>query len=260
MKSSLAGVSTTNTIVNDIVSTNNGISDNDRVLPPPPPLTARLLCEMMGTCLFVLFGAGCAAKTGDLLTVSAAHGIVTVWLVYVFGSVSGGHFNAGATLAFALDGKMKALEVVGYLVSQALGSLLAGVLLLWLYGIDSSLGTPGLHPGVTIMNGFAIEFLCTLVLSFVIFFTTTYNTHKEAALPIGLVVFSSFLLGADRDGAALNPWRWFGPAVASRTFQPFSWIYTVGPITGFLLGYLGFRSYKLIWSGRQNQVNNTSFH
>ena len=245
------------TTTNDLDLTSHMVRNDGRVLQPPPPLSVRLACELIGTCLFVLFGAGCAAKTGDLLTVSAAHGIVTVWLVYVFGSVSGGHFNAGATLVFALDGKMKAFEVVGYLLAQALGSLLAGILLLWLYGTSSSLGTPGLQPGVTVMNGFAIEFICTVVLSFVIFFTVTYNTHKEAALPIGLVVFSSFLLGADRDGAALNPWRWFGPAVASRTFQPYSWIYTIGPITGFLLGYASFRLYKLIMSGHQNQVNNT---
>ncbi|CAF4095529.1 unnamed protein product, partial [Rotaria sp. Silwood2] len=196
----------------------------------PPPLHTRLLCELIGTCLFIFFGAGCAAKPHDLLTVSAAHALVTVWLVYVFGPVSGGHFNAGATIAFAVDGKMKIIEIIGYLVAQATGALLAGALLLCLYGTGTSLGTPALEPGVTVMRGFAIEFICTVVLSFVIFFTTSYNTHKEAAFPIGLVVFSSFLLGADRDGAALNPWRWFGPAVASSTYHSTAWIYTVGPI------------------------------
>ena len=225
-------------------------TDNDNGFRQPPPLQARLLCELIGTCLFIFFGAGCAAKGVPLLTVSAAHGLVTVWLVYVFGPVSGGHFNAGATIAFAVDGKMKIVEIIGYLLSQAIGALLAGVLLLWLYGLDSTLGTPGLSATGTVMRGFAIEFLCTTVLSFVIFFTTTYHSQKEAALPIGLVVFSSFLLGADVDGAALNPWRWLGPAVASRTFNSKAWIYTVGPVTGFLLGYLLFRMYKLLWNVR----------
>jgi aquaporin TIP len=225
-------------------------NDNRNGFQHPPPLRVRLLCEFIGTCLFIFFGAGCAAKKHDLLTVSAAHGMVTVWLVYVLGPVSGGHFNAGATIAFAVDGKMKIKEVVGYLISQALGALLGGVLLLWLYGTNNTLGTPDLQDGATVMHGFAIEFLCTTVLSFMIFFTTTYNSQKEAALPIGLVVFSSFLLGADVDGAALNPWRWLGPAVASNTFKVDAWIYTVGPITGFLVGYFIFRLYKLIWNGR----------
>ena len=209
--------------------------------------------------MFVLFGAGCATRGTDLLTVSAAHSIATTWLVYVFGPVSGGHFNAGATLAFAIDGKMKLIEVVSYLWSQALGGLLAGALLLWLYGTGTSLGTPELQLGVTVMHGFAIEFLCTTVLSFVIFFTTTYNSHKEAALPIGLTVFSSFLLGADRDGAALNPWRWLGPAVASNTYLSTAWIYSVGPIAGFLFGYGLFRLYKLIWNTRHSNSLYTLF-
>ncbi|CAF0824574.1 unnamed protein product [Adineta steineri] len=214
----------------------------------PAPLRVRLLCELIGTCLFIFFGAGCAAKGHDLLTVSLAHALVTVWLVYVFGPVSGGHFNAGATIAFAVNGKMKIVEIIGYLVSQAIGALIGGALLLALYGSDNTLGTPALSPGVTVWRGFLIEFICTTILSFVIFFTTSYNTQKEAALPIGLVVFSSFLLGADRDGSALNPWRWLGPAVFSHTYKSEAWIYTVGPIGGFLLGYVLFRIYKAIWN------------
>jgi glycerol uptake facilitator-like aquaporin len=214
----------------------------------PPPLHARLLCELLGTCFFVFFGAGCATKGPGLLAASTAHGLATIWLVYVFGPVSGGHFNAGPTIAFAIDGNMKVLEILGYLLAQAIGGLLAGALLLALYGTGTTLGTPMLSPGVNVAQGFAIEFICTTVLSFVIKFTTTYHTHKEAAFPIGLVVFSSFLVGADRDGAALNPWRWLGPAVASNTFRSEAWIYFVGPICGFICGYGLFRLYKLFWN------------
>ena len=47
-------------------------------------------------------------------------------------------------------------------------------------------------------NGFAMEFICTLVLLFFVFFITTYDSHEEAALPMGLVTgSSSFLLGAE---------------------------------------------------------------
>jgi aquaporin Z len=219
----------------------------------PPSLSARLVCELLGTCLFVLFGAGCATKaSADLLTVSAAHGIVTLWLVYVFGSVSGGHFNAGATLAFLLHGQMKLIDALLYVIAQALGALLAGALLLWLYyGTNSTLGTPQLATQpyvVTTVQGFAIEFICTTVLSFVLLFTTSYNTKKETAFAAGLVVFSSFLLGSDRDGAALNPWRWLGPAVASNTYNSYAWIYTVGPMGGFSVGFGLFRAYQLVWN------------
>jgi glycerol uptake facilitator-like aquaporin len=252
MSTSSIRINPNDTMTSDVSPTTvAAVSDNGFI--QPPPLRVRLLCELAGTCLFILFGAGCAANTSDLLTASAAHAIVTVWLVYVLGPVSGGHFNAGATIAFALDGKMKIIESVGYLVAQGIGALIAGGLLLALYDSNSSLGTPALSKGVTVIQGFLIEFICTTVLSFVISFTTTYHTHKEAAFPIGLVVFSSFLIGANRDGAALNPWRWFGPAVASGTFHSAAWIYTVGPVTGFLLGYGLFRAYKIVWNGMDNR-------
>lgn len=224
----------------------------DRDYRQPAPLRARLICEFIGTCLFIFFGAGCAVKQPGLLTVSAAHGLVTMWLVYVFGPVSGGHFNAGATFAFAVSGKMSLKEFIGYLIAQALGALTSGALLLCIYGHGTTLGTPGLALHISVMRGFAVEFICTIVLSFVIFFTTSHNAHKEAALPIGLTVFSCFLLGADRDGAALNPWRWFGPAVASNSFHSTAWIYIVGPIGGFICGYFLFFLYKLIWNSKND--------
>ncbi|CAF1394500.1 unnamed protein product [Rotaria sp. Silwood1] len=76
-----------------------------------PSLPVRLICEAVGTCCFVLFDAGCATKSGSgLLAISTAHGIVTIWLVYVFGSVSGAHFNAAATIAFTINRQMKILD------------------------------------------------------------------------------------------------------------------------------------------------------
>jgi aquaporin NIP len=240
------------TVIDDAVWQNNAIkTDTDESPSPVPTLNLRLICEFIGTCLFVLFGAGCAAKSDNVLTISAAHGIATIWLIYVFGSISGGHFNAGTTLAFAINRKIRATEAFCYLIAQAVGTLFAGILLFLFYGSKSSLGTPALSMDVSIMNGFAIEFVCTIVLSFVILFTTTYNSHKEAAFPIGLAIFSSYLLGADRNGAAFNPWRWLGPAVISQRFQPYAWIYVIGPIAGFLVGAQLFRMYDRL-SDKEN--------
>ena len=225
----------------------NNVNERNDV---PPPLFARMVCEFLGTCLFIFFGAGCAAKSTDLLTVSAAHGISALWLVYMFGPISGGHFNAGATIVFSIHERMRFVETLGYLGAQALGSLFSGALLLWLYGTSSSLGTPALKNPDSLMHGFAIEFVCTIILSFVLFFTKTYTSQKEGALVVGSVVFSSFLLGGDVDGAALNPWRWLGPAVASRSFKQQAWIYSAGPIAGFIVGYVVFLLYRSICKGK----------
>lgn len=227
------------------------------------PLKARLICEFLGTCLFIFFAAGCAAesvveiqsepptpKQSSLLVISTGHAIAAMWLVYIFGPISGAHFNAGATLVFGIHNRTPIVEMIGYWIAQALGSLVGGALLIWLYGTESKLGVPGLSDDSKLVHGFAVEFLCTIVLSFVLLFTSTYSTRREAALIVGSVVFSSFLLGGNVEGTALNPWRWLGPAVASRTFRTELWIYWVGPLGGFCVGYILFLLYRALLQGK----------
>jgi len=206
-----------------------------------PGLVTKLLVEFFGTMAFVFFGAGTANHPDvELIAVSAAHGLVTLWLVYVFGEISGGHFNAAVTIVMFIEQKMKVLHALLYLVVQAVGCVCGGLLLWWLYGGGTTLGTPQLSEGVMDYQGLGIEFVCTFFLINVVLFSTSYHSHKEAAFPIGFAVFTSFLVGAPLDGAALNPWRWLGPAVVSQTFDSYLWIYLVGPVAGMLFGYLFF--------------------
>jgi hypothetical protein len=71
-------------IVSNVNAKVNNDNNNNGFLHPPP-LIVRLICELIGTCLFIFFGAGCATKGANLLTVSVAHAVATIWLVYVFG-------------------------------------------------------------------------------------------------------------------------------------------------------------------------------
>jgi glycerol uptake facilitator-like aquaporin len=57
--------------------------------------------------------------------------VATIWFVYAFESVFGDYFNAGVTFAFAVDGKMKTIEVIGYLAAQGIRVLLADALKRW---------------------------------------------------------------------------------------------------------------------------------
>jgi aquaporin related protein len=45
-------------------------------------------------------------------------------------------------------------------------------------------------------------------------------------------------------GGSLNPARSFGPAVASRSFVGYHWIYWLGPVLGALLAALYYRFVK----------------
>ncbi len=52
-------------------------------------------------------------------------------------------------------------------------------------------------------------------------------------LAIGLAVAADILMGGPLTGAAMNPARWFGPAVASGNFDNW-YVWWIGPLIGAL--------------------------
>ena len=57
---------------------------------------------------------------------------------------------------------------------------------------------------------------------------------------IGLAVAADILVGGPVTGAAMNPARWFGPAVASGFFDN-AYVWIVGPLLGAALAAIGYR-------------------
>ena len=213
-------------------------------------LIARVIVEFLGTLTFVFFGAGTASHPKvELTAVSAAHGVITMILVFVFGPVSG-HFNAGPTIAFGFADLFrgdeprgrKFGEIILYLIAQAAGAVAGGFMVLAVYNTKSTLGTPSVdfEHGVTVWNGFCIELFGTFFLMLVINMVSN-SKPAAASIAIGATLFCVFLVGAPLDGAAMNPWRWLGPAMASGYFkkqQDYFWIYFAGPVLGFIAGHI----------------------
>ena len=55
-----------------------------------------------------------------------------------------------------------------------------------------------------------------------------------AGLPIGFVIFFDILMGGPTTGGAMNPARWFGPALVSGNWSN-GWLYIIGPIVGGII-------------------------
>src|SRR4029077_21221808 len=77
-------------------------------LASQPALVRMLVAEMIGT--FALGFAGCGAIMVDAKTHALGHvgvafsfGLVIMVMIYAVGHVSGAHFNAAVTFAFALS-------------------------------------------------------------------------------------------------------------------------------------------------------------
>ncbi|MFZ0694509.1 MAG: MIP/aquaporin family protein [Alphaproteobacteria bacterium] len=96
-------------------------------------LSRRLAAEGLGTLLLVaaVVGSGImGVRTGGgnaalaLLGNTLATGAILVVLIFVFGPISGGHFNPAVTLAFWLRREIAATAAGGYVAVQILGGLL----------------------------------------------------------------------------------------------------------------------------------------
>ncbi|HVE92354.1 MAG TPA: MIP/aquaporin family protein [Actinomycetota bacterium] len=207
--------------------------------------------ELIGTFVFVTIGAGAvivshSTQQVSLLGIAAAHGLALAVMVTVFGGISGGHFNPAVTIGVLATGKIKAERAAAYVGAQLAGATLAGLLLRMLFvpqdwsGVN--LGTPGILVNSV---GRAILFEAVLTLFLVLAVWGTGVDPRGAnvgGFGIGLMVFACILVGGPITGAAMNPARHFGPALASGFF-PDWWVYWLGPVAGAAIGSLVWRTF-----------------
>ncbi len=211
-------------------------------------MSKKCLAEFIGTFTLIFIGVGAIHNNGDteagvgLLGVALAHGLAIAVMVSATGAISGGHLNPAVTLGILTGGKMKLADAVAYWVSQLAGGVAAGWLLLIIYGADGkeivAKGTPDLGQGVSTGTGILVEMVLTFFLVFVIYGTAVdVRAPKIGGLAIGLTVALDILFGGPLTGAAMNPARTFGPAVASWHWNNHL-VYWIGPMLGGVLAGL----------------------
>jgi MIP family channel proteins len=213
---------------------------------------AALVAETVGTFLFVFVGAGSvvlATHAGDggpgLVGIALAHGLALAVLVSAFGAISGGHFNPAVTVAVRLAGRIEWGNAVGYVIAQLLGAVAAGFALRAVLPESSwepsGIGSPALGQGIGIGAGIAIEAVLTVLLVLAVFGTAIdARAPRLGGMAIGLAVAADVLMGGPLTGAAMNPARWFGPAVASGQLDNW-YVWWVGPLLGGIVAALIYR-------------------
>jgi aquaporin TIP len=213
-----------------------------------------LLAEIAGTFMFFVIGAGAivtaaiaeAPGTG-LLPIALAHGLALAIAVSAFGSISGGHFNPAVTFGLAVAKKHPWPRVPTYWAAQLIGALLAGLALRIFFepylaaATATHLGTPTVAPQVGGGLAVVIEAVLTLFLVWTVFGTAVApDAPRIAGFGIGLIVTADILIGGPLTGAAMNPARWFGPAVVAGFLDNW-WVYWIGPLIGAGLAGLSYR-------------------
>ena len=213
-------------------------------------LRAALVAEAVGTCLFFIVGAGSivfgtfAPPGPGLLGVALAHGLILAVLVSSLGAVSGGPFNPAVAFALWIGGKIDPTKAVLYVVAQLIGAVVAGGALRLAFPDAwqaTNIGVPALAAGVSPLTGIALEAIMTVVLVLAVYGTAVdARGPKIGGLAIGLAISADILVGGPVTGAAMNPARWFGPAVASGAFDN-ALVWIVGPLLGAALAAIAYR-------------------
>lgn len=212
-------------------------------------LPQKLVAEFVGTFALIFFGAGSICANQFLHTsaqpmigwlgIALANGFAYGGMVAALGHISGGHFNPAVTVGYWVTRKASTFDTVAYWLAQILGAISAAYTLrllpLDVWGAVQ-LGTPALASGITRTTGMLLEGIMTFFLVLVFFASSSGERHsipRTAGLPIGLTLTVAILLGGPFTGAALNPVRAFGPAVASNQWANHG-VYWVGPLAGGL--------------------------
>jgi len=203
----------------------------------------RATAEFFGTLALIFIGAGSVIVSGaggGIVGIALAHGIVLAVMVSVTGHISGGHINPAVTISAWVTNQIRTAAAGVYILAQLAGGAAGAALLrvslparIWQ---SSNLGTPSVSHQFGISNGkgVLIEAILTFFLVFAVYGTSIDDRgpfSKIAGLPIGLVLTFDILMGGPLTGAAMNPARWFGPAIVSGTYTDW-WVYLIGPIGG----------------------------
>ncbi len=205
-------------------------------------LTQRALAEALGTLTLVLFGAT-AVYMGSFpggswgtLGVALAHAILLAVAVSATMRISGGHLNPAVTAGLLVIRRITPRDAAVYVAAQLAGAALAGWLAVTLIaphvGHLSAYGAPMLGVGITPTRGILLEALWTFFLMSAVMGTAVLRSAPQiGGFGIGLILLPLIMVGAPLTGAALNPARAFGPALAAGMFTHHA-VYWIGPILG----------------------------
>jgi glycerol uptake facilitator-like aquaporin len=146
-------------------------------------------------------------------------------------------------LGFVATNRISITKAIQYWVAQLLGAAVAAWTLKSVYGsMAGSVGGAALAEGVTPTKALIAEAIGTFLLMVVIMGTAVDKRGSFAAgFPIGLTISAVIVVIGPLTGAALNPARWFGPAIATGTWGS-AWVWIVGPALGALIAALGYQS------------------
>ena len=228
-------------------------------------LLTKMVCEMLGTAIMIMFGNGAVANVelkgtkgyhNGWMIIAVGYGVGVMIPVLMFAPISGSQINPAMTLGMAINGLFPWSEVMPYILAQFAGAILGQILLYYIYlpfykqteDTKSILGTCSTIPAGTYTNGFVAEFFGTFLLVFGALFilnsTALQSTPGIGQLGVGILVGALVASLGGPTGPGLNPARDLGPRLVHALVPlknkgisewSYAWIPVIAPILGSIL-------------------------
>lgn len=201
--------------------------------------------EFVATFALVLIGAGAVVLNAngqlDLTGVALAHGLVLAIMVSVTAHISGGLVNPAVAISLWVTGSLSTIRAGVLIIAELAGAVAGAFLLRFLVPTElfdaGGGGITALGDGIAIGKAILIEAVATFLLVFSVFGTVVDDRgpfSKTAGLTIGLVIAFGIMAFGPYTGAAMNPARWFGPALATTDWADW-YVWIVGPTAGGII-------------------------
>ena len=198
------------------------------------------IAELIGTFALVFCGTG--AIVIDTVTEGAAighigvaitFGLIVMAMIYALGNVSGAHINPAVTMAFALTDRFDRSRLVGYVIAQLIGALVASGCLYLIFDAPATMGET--LPFGSWYQSFVLEIILTYLLMLVILFVSQNTAVTEfTGVAVGATVLLEAMFAGPITGASMNPARSIAPAIFAGDLSGL-WIYILAPIVGAAL-------------------------
>jgi aquaporin Z len=192
-----------------------------------------------------------------------AMGVTAISIVYSpWGARSGAHLNPAVTLTFALLGKLRMHDAVGYALAQFVGGVLGFTIVAMLAG--TLLTGPPSYAIVTKPGAFGIwaAFAGETTIAFIMMTTVLWISNASpriarfTGVAAGTLVAIFITFEAPISGMSLNPARTFASALVGHDFTAI-WLYFIAPPAGMILAALAFvalRTKRAVLCGRLNHT------
>ena len=191
----------------------------------------KYITEFIGTFFLVLT----IGLTGNPLAIGAA----LMVMIYAGGHISGAHYNPAVTLAVFINRKISVNEMIGYMISQLAGAVIAALII----SVFKEL-PPAMTQQLIIKKALVAEILGTFALAYVVLNVAVAKANagnNYFGLAIGFTVMAMAFCFGDYSGGAFNPVVAVGGMVMKIFAWKYIWIYLLGCFGGAGLAAMVFK-------------------